>query len=59
MRSYAPKLTDAPSEISQPDITSLKESGWSEKAILDISLIVNFFIFVNRLTSGPGVELED
>ncbi len=32
--------------------------GWSDRAILDLNLVVAYFAFVNRLAHGLGVQLE-
>jgi alkylhydroperoxidase family enzyme len=37
----------------------LRSVGFSDKAILQINLVINYFNYVNRLADGLGVELED
>lgn len=56
---YARKLTENPSHITRVDAAQLKEAGLSDRAILDATLIVAYFNFVNRIILGLGVELED
>ncbi|MCK4558755.1 MAG: hypothetical protein KAV45_03155 [Calditrichia bacterium] len=56
---YARKLTSAPSTVQKDDIEQLRSVGFSDKAILQINLVINYFNFVNRLADGLGVELED
>jgi uncharacterized peroxidase-related enzyme len=55
---YAVKLTETPSKMTQEDIETLRNSGLSDKDILDIDLIVGYFNFVNRIANGLGVEFS-
>ncbi len=55
---YADKLTRAPSTVAQPDVARLTAVGFSDRAILDIVLVVGYYAFVNRLAQGLGVPLE-
>jgi len=59
MLDYAIKLTRTPWEMTEQDIVTLREHGFSDRAILDINQIVGYFAYVNRLADGLGVELED
>lgn len=57
--SYAKKLTLNPSEFQNPkNIENLKNIGLSDEAILDATLVVAYFNFVNRMVLALGVELE-
>lgn len=51
-------LTETPSEITQPKIQKLKDAGFSDRAILDATLIISYFNFVNRIVMGLGVESD-
>lgn len=59
MLEYAAKLTLEPWEMKKSDVEKLRESGFSDAAILDICQITGYYAFVNRLADGLGVELED
>jgi len=59
MLNYAAKLTQTPWAVSRQDVDSLREHGFTDRAILDINQIVGYFAYVNRLADGLGVELED
>ena len=37
----------------------LRAAGLSDRAILDATLVVSYFNFVNRMVTGLGVELEE
>jgi uncharacterized protein YciW len=56
---YARKLTSTPSLCQKDDVQNLQSVGFSDKAILQINLVINYFNYVNRLADGLGVELED
>jgi len=56
---YARKLTSTPYLCTRKDIEQLRAVGFSDKAILQINLVINYFNYVNRLADGLGVELED
>jgi len=56
---YARKLTSTPSLCQKSDVQNLQSLGFSDKAILQINLVINYFNYVNRLADGLGVELED
>ena len=53
---YVKKLTCAPSELTEKDISGLRKQGFTDRGILDIGLIVGYFNFVNRIVLGLGVE---
>jgi uncharacterized peroxidase-related enzyme len=55
---FAEKLTQEPSSCTEHDVSLLHQAGWSDPAILDVTLITAYFAFVNRIADGLGVELE-
>ena len=59
MLDYAVKLTHTPAEIEELDVVLLRETGFSDTAILDICQVTAYYNYVNRLADGLGVELED
>lgn len=56
--TYAHKLTTKPGQQSEEDLTKLKEQGLTDKDILDMTLIVAYFNFVNRIALGLGVAFN-
>jgi len=58
MVKYAVKLTIRPQSIREEDIRELHKHNFSDRAILEINLIVSYMNFVNRIAQGLGVELE-
>lgn len=55
---FAVRLTREPWICAEADIARLREAGWSDPAILDLTLVVGYFAFVNRIAQGLGVQLE-
>ena len=58
MLGYAEQLTREPSSCRERDVSLLRQAGWNDLAILDMTLITAYFAFVNRTAEGLGVELE-
>ena len=55
---HADKLTSAPSAMTESDLGELRAVGLSDGDILDLTLIVSYFNFVNRIALGLGVEFS-
>jgi len=56
---FARTLTLNPASLKEIDSTeSLRKSGFSDNAILDATLVIAYFNFVNRIVLSLGVELE-
>jgi uncharacterized peroxidase-related enzyme len=57
---FAENLTIKPDDFKEPElIENLKNSGLSDEEILDATLVVAYFNFVNRIVLCLGVNLED
>jgi uncharacterized peroxidase-related enzyme len=55
----AEKLTLKPHSLDEKtDIQPLKKIGLSDRAILDTTLVISYFNFVNRMVLGLGVETD-
>lgn len=58
--TYAVDLTEEPDRFEENDGTSvLRNSGLDDRAILDATLVVSYFNFVNRIVLSLGVPLEE
>ncbi len=57
--NFTKKLTRDPSEISKSDRTKLREVGYTDRDIWDISAIVGLFNMTNRLASSTEMEPND
>ncbi len=56
---FAKNLTLSPCSFKEPEpINKLKTIGLSDEAILDATLVVSYFNFVNRMVLGLQVNLE-
>lgn len=58
MLDYVVKLTHAPGDMVEADVSSLRAQGFDNRAIHDICTITAYYAFVNRIADGLGVELE-
>ena len=56
---HAEKLTSAPGAMTESDLGELRAVGLTDKDILDITLIVGYFNFVNRIALGLGVVYSE
>lgn len=55
---HSEKLTTAPGAMTESDLGELRAVGLSDKDILDLTLVVGYFNFVNRIAMGLGVEFS-
>jgi alkylhydroperoxidase family enzyme len=55
---HAYKLTLDPAGVHRDGVQALRDAGFSDRAILDLTLVIAYFNFVNRLADGLGVPLE-
>lgn len=58
MLEHAIKLTRAPASSVADDVQALREVGFDDREILEVTQIVAYFNFVNRLVLGLGVRDE-
>lgn len=59
MLEFAEKLTLNPGLMNESDVENLKECGFNDEEVLSITLITNYFNFVNRNANALGVEFTD
>lgn len=59
MLRYASKLTETPAHVGEDDIGSLREVGWSERAVWEITALVSFFNFSGRLEAASGLPPDE
>jgi uncharacterized peroxidase-related enzyme len=53
---HAEKLTSAPAAMTESDLDPLRVEGLSDQDILDVTLVVAYFNFVNRIAMGLVVS---
>lgn len=56
MLDFAVKMTEASSEIGEPDRDALRGAGFSDADIWDIAAVAGFFNMSNRMASAVGME---
>ena len=52
---YASKLTETPSLVNEEDVAALKECGWNDRAIWEITALTSFFNFSGRMEAASGL----
>lgn len=55
---YARKLTVAPANMKEADVTDLHNAGWSDGEILEINQVVGYFAYANRTVLGLGCSTK-
>ncbi len=56
---YASKLTETPSFVDEGDIGSLRDAGWNEFEIWEITALISFFNFSGRLEAASGLPPDE
>jgi alkylhydroperoxidase family enzyme len=56
---YATKLTEAPSMVGADDIAKLRDAGWDEREIWEITALTSFFNFSGRLEAASGLPPDE
>jgi len=59
MLEYCVALTVQPSAMNESWIGRLREQGFGDDAIHDITQVAAYFNYINRIADGLGVEPED
>jgi alkylhydroperoxidase family enzyme len=58
MLGYVEKLTSTPGEMTESDVVTLRNVGFTERDILDICTVTAYYAYVNRIADGLGVQME-
>ena len=58
MVDYVVKLTKDATQIRPEDHARLRDAGFDDKAILQITLIASWFNYINRVADALGVGRE-
>ena len=56
---YAKELTKNPNHQNEESIQKLKDLGLTDRAILDATLVISYFNFVNRIVLGLGLNVNE
>lgn len=44
--------------MEQSDVESLRTAGFSDRDVLDITEVIGYYAYANRIADGLGVEVE-
>ena len=55
MLDYVAKITDDATRVSRDDHACLREAGFDDRGILQITLIAAWFNYINRVADALGV----
>ena len=55
MLDYVVQLTEDATRITKSDHERLREAGFDDKSILQITLIASWFNYINRVADALGV----
>ena len=58
MLDYSIKLTHTPGDMIKGDVEALRSVGFTDRDILDITEVVGYYAYVNRIADGLGVQTE-
>jgi len=58
MLAFAVKLTLTPGAMVPGDAAELRSAGFSDRDILDITEVVAYYAYANRIADGLGIETE-
>ena len=58
MLDYVAQLTRDATRISREDHVRLREAGFDDRAVLQITLIASWFNYINRVADALGVGRE-
>jgi len=56
--AYASKLTESPAFVDGDDTKKLRDAGWSDEAVWEISALISFFNFSGRMESASGLPQD-
>ena len=51
---HAVKLTRSPASMTEADVQALRDAGWTDEDVMDITEVTALFNFSNRMASGLG-----
>ncbi|MEN8376976.1 MAG: hypothetical protein ABFS34_16230 [Gemmatimonadota bacterium] len=56
---YAGNLTQTPSFVGEEDIAKLKDAGWSDREVWEITALASFFNFTGRMEAVSGLPPDE
>jgi hypothetical protein len=58
MLEFCEKLTLAPNTMTREDTDRLRDAGWTDRDILDITQICAYFNYRDRIADALGVQMD-
>ena len=58
MVDFAISSSESPGSMTKSELEPLRKEGLSDRAILDLTHVIGFFAYANRLVDVLGVPLE-
>ncbi len=58
MLAFALKLTCTPGDMTSADADALRSAGFSDRDILDITEVIAYYAYANRIADGLGIATE-
>lgn len=55
---HAERLARSPESVDEQALDALREQGLDDRAIHDLSQVIAYFSYINRIADGLGVDLE-
>ena len=59
MLDFSVQITEDATRITREDVEGLKQHGFDDRAILQITLIASWFNYINRVADALGVGRDD
>ena len=59
MLDFSVQITKDATRITREDVEGLKQQGFDDRAILQITLIASWFNYINRVADALGVGRDD
>ena len=56
MLEFAERLTRAPWDMDQADVDELRQHGFDDRDVHDITQVAAYFNYINRVADGLGVR---
>ncbi len=56
--AYTKKLTETPGFIEDADFDLLRQAGWDERGIYELTSLISFFNFSGRLEAASGLPMD-
>jgi len=59
MLAFASRLTDAPAMLDDSDFDALREAGWDDQGVYEITALTSLFNMSGRMEAASGLPPDD